>query len=67
MLSDALSTHSNAKNNPHAVTKSQVGLGNVDNIKQASKAFFDSHVADKILHTSEAEKKTNGIMVNYLD
>ncbi|MGM5473775.1 pyocin knob domain-containing protein [Bacillus pumilus] len=56
VLSDALLTHSNAKNNPHAVTKSQIGLGNVDNIKQASKADFDSHVADKILHTSEAEK-----------
>ncbi|MCY1093999.1 MULTISPECIES: hypothetical protein [Bacillus] len=55
-LSNDITTHSNAKNNPHAVTKSQVGLGNVDNIKQASKADFDSHVVDKILHTSEAEK-----------
>lgn len=44
VLSDALLTHSNAKNNPHAVTKSQIGLGNVDNIKQASKVDFDSHV-----------------------
>ncbi|MDM5320925.1 phage baseplate upper protein [Bacillus pumilus] len=51
-----MDTHANNKSNPHSVTKSQVGLGNVDNIKQASKADFDSHVADKILHTSEAEK-----------
>ncbi|MEH7651206.1 hypothetical protein [Bacillus safensis] len=56
VITDALTKHSNDKNNPHAVTKSQVGLGNVDNIKQASKDDFDNHVADKMLHTSEAEK-----------
>lgn len=56
VLSNDITTHSNAKNNPHAVTKSQVGLGNVDNIKQASKADFDSHVGDKQLHTSATEK-----------
>ncbi|WP_244887367.1 hypothetical protein [Bacillus xiamenensis] len=56
VLSNDIAAHSNAKNNPHAVTKSQVGLGNVDNIKQASKADFDSHATDKILHTSEVEK-----------
>ncbi|WP_305961046.1 hypothetical protein [Bacillus safensis] len=56
VLSNEITTHSNAKNNPHAVTKSQVGLGNVDNIKQASKADFDSHVGDKQLHTSATEK-----------
>ncbi|MFP7238152.1 hypothetical protein ABE007_18025 [Bacillus altitudinis] len=56
VLSNDITTHSNEKNNPHAVTKSQVGLGNVDNIKQASKADFDSHVGDKQLHTSATEK-----------
>lgn len=56
VLSDALSTHSNAKNNPHSVTKSQIGLGNVDNIKQASKADFDTHVGDSKIHVTEAEK-----------
>lgn len=56
VLSNDIAVHSNAKNNPHAVTKSQVGLGNVDNIKQASKADFDSHVGDKQLHTSATEK-----------
>ncbi|MCP1147404.1 hypothetical protein [Bacillus sp. 1735sda2] len=56
VLSNDITTHSNAKNNPHAVTKSQVGLGNVDNIKQASKVDFDNHAADKKIHTTEAEK-----------
>lgn len=56
VLSNDIAAHSNAKNNPHAVTKSQVGLGNVDNIKQASKVDFDSHVGDKQLHTSATEK-----------
>ncbi|MGM0968707.1 MAG: hypothetical protein ACQEWR_09025 [Bacillota bacterium] len=51
-----LDAHVNNKNNPHAVTKAQVGLSNVDNIKQASKVDFDNHVGDKILHTSEAER-----------
>ncbi len=32
--------------NPHATTKAQVGLGNVDNVKQATKAEFDAHKAD---------------------
>ena len=33
----AISTHSARTDNPHAVTKSQVGLGNVDNTADASK------------------------------
>ncbi|MED3386523.1 BppU family phage baseplate upper protein [Bacillus subtilis] len=39
-----LDTHKNNKSNPHGVTKSQVGLGNVENVKQASKTEFDNHV-----------------------
>lgn len=31
-----LTTHTNNKTNPHSVTKAQVGLGNVDNVKQYS-------------------------------
>lgn len=57
VLSNDIETHSNAKNNPHAVTKSQVGLGNVDNIKQASKADFDSHVSDKKIHVTEEKQE----------
>lgn len=36
-LETNLANHKNDKNNPHAVTKSQVGLGNVDNTSDASK------------------------------
>ena len=35
-------SHANRTDNPHNVTKSQVGLGNVDNIQQASKTEFNS-------------------------
>lgn len=34
-LAEDLQDHVNNKSNPHAVTKDQVGLGNVDNTKQA--------------------------------
>ncbi|MCY8051722.1 phage baseplate upper protein [Bacillus spizizenii] len=49
-----LDTHINNKSNPHGVTKNQLGLGNVENVKQASKAEFDSHVDD----TSNPHKVT---------
>ncbi|MEB2270095.1 phage baseplate upper protein [Bacillus safensis] len=56
-----IDAHANNKNNPHAVTKSNVGLGNVDNVKQASKADFDKHVDDKNIHITTAERaKWNG-------
>lgn len=34
--SSTLTSHTGNKSNPHGVTKSQVGLGNVDNVKQYS-------------------------------
>ncbi|KYD02626.1 hypothetical protein B4102_0220 [Heyndrickxia sporothermodurans] len=39
--------HATLKNNPHGVTKLQVGLGNVDNVKQATKTEFDAHTGNK--------------------
>jgi len=36
-LSSTLTTHTGATNNPHSVTKAQVGLGNVDNTSDANK------------------------------
>lgn len=42
-----LASHLADTNNPHKVTAAQVGLGNVDNVKQASKTDFDSHVNNK--------------------
>lgn len=42
----ALANHKADLNNPHVVTKAQVGLGSVDNVQQASKSNFDAHVAN---------------------
>lgn len=39
-----LTGHINNRNNPHNVTKAQVGLGNVDNVRQAS---YTDHEATK--------------------
>ena len=36
-LNTALTSHTNNKNNPHTVTKAQVGLGNCDNTSDANK------------------------------
>ena len=51
-----LAGHTTNKNNPHEVTKSQIGLSNVDNVKQASKAEFDAHAGDNNRHVSASEK-----------
>ena len=39
-----LTGHINNRNNPHGVTKEQVGLGNVTNVEQASKQDFQHHL-----------------------
>ena len=49
--------HIAKKDNPHSVTKAQVGLGSVSNVLQASKAEFDSHVGDAT-HVTSTEKAT---------
>ncbi len=51
-----LSGHTTNKNNPHEVTKSQVGLSNVDNVKQASKSEFDAHAGDNNRHVTAQDK-----------
>ncbi|MEC1613259.1 phage baseplate upper protein [Bacillus mojavensis] len=51
-----LDTHTRNKSNPHGVTKSQIGLGNVDNVQQASKQDFDLHVSDATKHISSSER-----------
>lgn len=48
-----LSAHINNRNNPHNVTKAQVGLGNVDNVRQAS---YTDHEATKI-NVNEQEQR----------
>lgn len=51
-----LDTHKNDKSNPHGVTKTQVGLGNVDNVQQATKAEFNTHNTDSSRHITSAER-----------
>lgn len=48
-----LTAHINNLNNPHNVTKAQVGLGNVDNVRQAS---YTDHEATKI-EVNEQEQR----------
>ncbi|MCY8385831.1 phage baseplate upper protein, partial [Bacillus haynesii] len=42
--------------NPHGVTKDQIGLSKVDNVKQATKAEFDEHHSDNTRHINKAER-----------
>lgn len=42
-----LTGHVNNRNNPHGVTKQQVGLGNVANVEQASKVDFQNHLNNR--------------------
>ena len=46
---DAHQAHADNKSNPHGTTKAQVGLGNVDNVKQASNADFELHISNETL------------------
>ena len=39
-----LTAHIQNQNNPHNITKQQVGLGNVTNVEQASKSDFQHHL-----------------------
>ena len=55
-LNSALTAHINKVDNPHAVTKSQVGLGNVDNVKQATKSEFDTHTGNSTIHITSTER-----------
>ncbi|BAK52889.1 hypothetical protein F373_gp077 [Bacillus phage SP-10] len=45
------------RDNPHQVTKSQVGLDKVTNVEQASLSQFNEHASDTIKHTSNAERQ----------
>lgn len=42
----SLSSHTSDTANPHSVTKSQVGLGNVDNTADSSKSFTATQISD---------------------
>ena len=75
VVSDALTTHTSNTNNPHNVTKEQIGLGNVDNTSDASKplnATQTSTVQELIgqataLMVTSAENKVGNIWTGTLD
>lgn len=48
--------HANKTDNPHEVTKEQVGLSAVTNEEQATKIEFDIHDADSSRHVSASER-----------
>nr|WGD77791.1 phage baseplate upper protein [Bacillus subtilis] len=60
-------THANRTDNPHAVTKEQIGLANVEDIKQASFADFRAHNYNQVRHISEDERKVWNGAVTYLN
>ncbi|MEG0999164.1 MAG: hypothetical protein RSC99_08650 [Clostridiales bacterium] len=47
-LLNLINTHKSDKGNPHAVTKSQVGLGNLDNIRQYSLSNRPPYPVEKV-------------------
>lgn len=47
-VSQVVRDHLNNRDNPHNVTKKQVGLEHVDDVKQASQEAFDAHLAGHI-------------------
>ncbi len=49
-------THANRTDNPHGVTKAQIGLANVSNVAQAAKIDFDTHASDTIKHITADER-----------
>ena len=50
-------THTQYAPTSHTHTKADIGLGNVDNVKQASKTEFDTHANDAGIHLTEAQVK----------
>lgn len=57
-LAALVSKHTSDKSNPHWVTKAQVGLSNVDNVQQATKSEFKTHLADTVRHITANERNT---------
>ncbi len=54
-LVDELSTHSGNKENPHEVTKAQLGLSNVDNTSDMDKPVSNAVGAALSAHTEDKE------------
>ncbi|WP_274853277.1 phage tail protein [Bacillus methanolicus] len=59
----SLDENGKVPSNQLSLTKNQVGLGNVDNVKQASKTEFDAHNNDNVRHVTQADKdRWNGAL-----
>lgn len=59
-----VNAHANRTDNPHSVTKAQVGLDKVDNVQQASLAEFNAHNYNSVRHVVQADKdKWNGSQI----
>ncbi|WP_345807520.1 hypothetical protein [Bacillus pumilus] len=56
-IKSELETHKQDTKNPHAVTKEQVGLGDVLNIEQANKTEFNKHQNDSDIHVDQDQKE----------
>jgi hypothetical protein len=72
-VTDALSSHTTNKNNPHSVTKAQVGLGNVDNTSDANKPIstatqtaLDTKLAYSVVTDSEYSSVTKDANTLYI-
>lgn len=57
--------HANATNNPHSVTKTQVGLSNVDNVQQLPMSYLDTDVA--LAANSDAKVPSQKAIKAYVD
>lgn len=69
---DIIQAHLDDENNPHNTTKTQVGLGNVDNFKTATKLEAEAGTANNVfmtaLRVAEAIAKQVGIpLQNHID
>lgn len=54
-------THASHIDNPHQTSKAQVGLGNVDNVKQAAKSDFDAHKDNPVIAHPDGSVTTQKI------
>src|SRR5690606_4840431 len=56
-------SHTSNTNNPHSVTKEQVGLGNVDNFETASQAEAEAGTATDKFMTPQGTAQAIGVLV----
>src|SRR5690625_164092 len=55
--SEIVRQHEERTDNPHTVTKQQIGLGSVRDVRQASEQAFSKHIDDSIAHWLQEERE----------